>query len=120
MANAIMVIYPYLYEQIWVFDDECFGLVREPFVSGIPQMINGLVQDIPSADKGFKLLFSANPFPGYQVELTWVKAEYNGHWYRWVEREAEGWLCPALFHYFSEPPLKIYCQAEPLLKVRTT
>ena len=32
--NAIMVIAPYRYEGTWVFDDNRFGLVREPFVAG--------------------------------------------------------------------------------------
>ena len=26
----------------------------------------------------------------------------------------EGWLCPALFKYYSEPPPKIFVKAEPL------
>jgi hypothetical protein len=49
MSNAIMVIFPYRYHHTWVFDDERVGLVKEPFVSGIPEMIDRLVQDIPNA-----------------------------------------------------------------------
>lgn len=56
MSDAILVIFPYLYQVTWVFDDERVELVREPFVSGIPEMINTLVQDIPDANQGFKLL----------------------------------------------------------------
>jgi hypothetical protein len=40
-----------------VFDDPAVGLKAEPFVSGIPEMIDALVQDIPQADRGFRLLF---------------------------------------------------------------
>ena len=40
MANAMLVIFPYRYEGTWVFDDERVGLEREPFVSGIPEMID--------------------------------------------------------------------------------
>ena len=69
MSNAMMVIYPYREQYIWVFDDERVELVREPFVQGVPQMIEALVADIPNADRGFRLLFSANPFPGYQAEM---------------------------------------------------
>lgn len=61
MSNAMMVIFPYRYQYTWVFDDERAGLVQEPFVSGIPEMIDYLVQDIANAERGFKLLFSANP-----------------------------------------------------------
>lgn len=112
MPNAMMVIFPYRYEHAWVFDDERAGLVREPFVSGIPEMIDILVQDIPNAEKGFKLLFSSNPFPGYQAELVLLREEYGGNWYRWPTKNLEGWLCPALFKYFLEAPNKIYCKAE--------
>ena len=57
MANAMMVIYPYCEQYTWVFDDERVGLVREPFVQGVPEMINVLVADIPNAAQGFRLLF---------------------------------------------------------------
>ncbi len=112
MTNAMMVIFPYLCEDIWVFDDDRVGLVREPFVSGVPEIISVLVKDIPNAEKGFKLLFSANPFPGYQAELVWIKEEYGGNWYRWKKHNLEGWLCPAMFKYFGATPDKIYCKAE--------
>ncbi len=69
---------------------------------------------IPNSDKGFKLLFSGNPFPGYQAQLVWVREEYGGHWYRWEPQNMEGWLCPALFKYFSEAPKIIYCKTEEL------
>ena len=63
MSNAIMVIFPYQHQKTWVFDDERVKLVQEPFVSGVPEIIDILVQDIPNINEGFKLLFSANPFP---------------------------------------------------------
>ena len=112
MSNAMMVIYPYREQYTWVFDDERAGLVREPFVQGVPEMINVLVADIPNADQGFRLLFSANPFPGYQAEMLWLKQEYGGNWYRWEAKNLEGWLCPALLKYFPEAPPKFYCKAE--------
>ena len=77
MPNQILVIAPYWLDNVgtWVFDDERVGLVQEPFVSGIPEMIDDLVRDIPNARNGFRLLFSASPFPGYQRKLTWVREE---------------------------------------------
>src|SRR5688572_7807721 len=63
--NSIMVIRPYWDHGTWVFDDAAAGLTREPFVAGIPEMINTLVKDIPNARNGFRLTFSASPFPGY-------------------------------------------------------
>lgn len=116
MSNSIMVIFPYRYQDMWVFDDELVGLIREPFVSGIPEMLDILVADIPDASKGFKLIFSATPFPGYQAELFWQRDEYGGNWYSWQEKEMEGWLCPALFKYFDLAPANIYLQAEGIKK----
>ena len=112
MANRIMVIAPYLYSGTWVFDDPAKGLEKEPFVAGIPHMINDITRSIPKAWKGFRLLFSAAPFPDYQAELEWIREESGGGWYRQVGTAAEGWLCPALFKYFDKAPAKIYVKAE--------
>jgi hypothetical protein len=114
MTNTLMVIFPYRYHGTWVFDDEKVGLVQEPFVSGIPEMVDVLVKDISNVDEGFRLIFSAIPFPGYQAELIWLREEYSGHWYLWTEKKMEGWICPALFKYFETQPCKIYCRAESL------
>lgn len=120
MSNILMVIAPYWEHGTWVFDDEAKGLIKEPFVSGVPEMIDVLVQDIPDARRGFRLIFSANPFPGYQKELIWVRDDLNGNWYRTEDPPMEGWLCPALFEYFDEPPEKIYVKAEPKDREVTT
>ncbi|QIR39298.1 hypothetical protein HCG51_23010 [Tolypothrix sp. PCC 7910] len=114
MANSLMVIYPYRISQTWVFDDEYMGLAQEPFISGTPEIVDTLVQDVAHVDEGFKLVFSAYPFPGYQVELFWLRVENNGHWYSWSQKKMQGWLCPALLNYFNQPPNKIYCKAESL------
>ena len=113
-SNSIMVIAPYWHNGTWVFDDDRVGLEKEPFVSGIPEMIDELVCDIPDARGGFRLLFSEKPFPGYKVELEWVREEYGGNWYKQPRHDDEGWLCPALFKYFERAPGRIYCKGEPL------
>ncbi len=113
MANQMMVISPYWADGMWVFDDSAVGLVKEPFVLGVPEMIDDLVKDIPDAGNGFKLLFSPSPFPGYQKELTWLREEVGGNWYSQKDPPMEGWLCPAMFRYFDEAPKKIYVRAEP-------
>lgn len=114
MDNFLMVIKPYWYNNTWVFDDETVGLRQEPFVLNIPDMITDLVKDIPGARKGFRLLFSASPFPGYQVELEWVREECEGNWYRIKGHTLEGWLCPSLFKYFKVAPKSIFASAEKL------
>jgi hypothetical protein len=111
--NAIGVIAPYRYEGLWVFDDPVVGLSREPFVAGIDKMIDQLVASISNADKGFRLLFSATPFPGHTVKLQWRREESGGNWYYCPQFGIEGWLCPALFQYFDEAPAELYARAEP-------
>lgn len=112
-ANSIGLIAPYRYAGTWVFDDPAAGLVREPFVGGVPEMIDVLVADIPDADQGFRLYFSASPFPGHQKKLTWLRGDSTGNWYECDDPPMEGWLCPALFRYFREAPKELYVKAEP-------
>lgn len=113
MANWMRVISPYWAEGTWVFDDPAVGLVKEPFVLGVPEMIDLLVKDIPDARDGFRLLFSALPFPGFQMVISRVREELGGNWYALDDPPMEGWLCPALFQYFDDAPGSIYVRAEP-------
>lgn len=113
-SNSIMVINPYWYEGTWVFDDPGVGLKREPFVAGVPEMIDVLAKDIPDAKEGFRLLFSANPFPGAQKTLTWLRGDSLGNYYRLDDPPMEGWICPALFRYYKAPPKAIHVRAERL------
>lgn len=113
--NSIMIISPYRCYGTWVFDDPSVGLVREPFVAGIPEIIDRLVANIPNADKGFRLYFSGKPFPGYLDRLKWLREEFGGNWYLILSVPAiEGWLCPALFKYFESAPKEIYVKVAPI------
>jgi hypothetical protein len=111
-ANALMMIVPYRHGGTWVFDDSAAGLIKEPFVAGVPEMIDVLVRDIPSATNGFRLLFSAQPFPGYQKKLTWLRGDMGGNYYEMDEPPMEGWICPAMFRYFDTAPPELYVKAE--------
>ena len=99
-----------------VFDDERVGLDKEPFVAGAATMIDTAMalNGIPNADKGFLMVFSAGPFPDFEVE--WVREETEGNVYRagfeidGEVQEMEGWLCPALNLYFPDAPKKLYAQ----------
>ncbi|MDA0832100.1 MAG: hypothetical protein O2955_08365 [Planctomycetota bacterium] len=109
-----MVIKPYRYEGTWVFDDESTGLVREPFVAGVPEMIDALVSDIPHADEGFRLLFSARAFPGHQKKLSWLRGDAGGNYYELDDPKMEGWICPAMFKYYETAPQELFVKAEPI------
>jgi hypothetical protein len=95
----------------WVFDDPTVGL--KPFVAGVPEMIDGLVKDIADSKEGFRLTFSANPFPGYQSKLTWLRGDSGGNYYKLDEPPIEGWICPAMFRYYRSAPKALYVKAEP-------
>ncbi len=112
--NSILILQPYRHAGTWVFDDANTGLVQEPFVEGIPEMINELTREIPDAESGFRLLFSPGKFPGWQAQLEWRREEFGGNWYFSPTYKREGWLCPALFKYFDKAPREIYVKAEAL------
>jgi hypothetical protein len=114
--NSIMVIKPYYWEGLWVFDDERVGLDKEPFVAGADTLIDIAVEKkgINNPKEGFLLLFSETPFPSADLHLNWVREEQGGNVYRWREQDREGWLCPALLKYFDEAPQDLYVQLKDL------
>jgi hypothetical protein len=111
--NSLMVIVPYKYEGMWVFDDPAVGLNKEPFIAGIDTLIDKATADIPHAERGFRAIFSAMPFPGAKFKLEWRREDSGGNWYYSPEFQQEGWLCPALFKYFTSTPREIYVKVEP-------
>jgi hypothetical protein len=114
VANAIMAIHPYKHNALWVFDDPGVGLRQEPFVSGADVIIDHLVENLREPEKGFTLLFSAQPFPGHQAVFEWRRKDRGGNWYFSPAHGLEGWLCPALFKYFDreQVPDRIYAQVK--------
>jgi hypothetical protein len=115
-VNALLVIAPYKYQGAWVFDDPAVGLSREPFIAGIDTMIDKAVADIPNAEKGFRAIFSASPFPGANWKLECRREESGGNWYYSDRFKMEGWLCPALLKYFPTAPREIYVKIEPKIR----
>lgn len=108
--NAIVVIHPYKWEGLWVFDDESVGLDKEPFISGADTIIDHFVAEIPDAEAGFRLMASAFEFPGHDAKFTWLREEGAGNWYSIAELDLEGWLCPALLKYFEKAPQELYAK----------
>jgi hypothetical protein len=114
MTNALNVIHPYKWEGLWVFDDARVGLDKEPFVQGADTIIDRALamKGIEHPENGFRLVFSAGPFPQHDLTLEWLREGDGGNWYRATGLGIEGWLCPALFKYFDAPPRKIYARFE--------
>jgi hypothetical protein len=73
--------------------------------------IRGVAQ-IPNAENGFGLIFSATPSPGYTIKPVWRREEYGGNWYYSPDLDMEGWLCPALLRYFDKASPELYGRAE--------
>ena len=108
--NALMQILAYRVNGGWSFDDDAVDLVAEPFVAGIPEMIDILAEQVGAADR-IVLTFAPTEFPGSMIRLDRTGEEFGGNWYRWAERELTGWLCPALFRYFPQAPVVIHIAA---------
>jgi len=111
--NLLRMIFPYKHQAMWVFDDERVGLKQEPFIAGSDEIISRTVENIPHAETGFILIFSDSQFPGYQISLEWRREQYRGNWYYCPELGLEGWLCPAMFHYFEQTPKILFVLCKP-------
>lgn len=109
--NSILAIHPRKERGVWIFDDSSVALVREPFVAGMGEIIDDLVTSIPNAESGVTVLFSAQPFPSMQLQLSRLHTEHGGTWYQANTTGRVGWLCPALFLYFKSAPERLYVQA---------
>ena len=66
--------------------------------------------------RGVALLFSAKAFPGHQKELKWLCGDSGGNYYALNDPPMEGWICPAMFKYYSEAPQNLYVKAESINK----
>jgi hypothetical protein len=81
-------------------------------VGGADKIIDRLTEKIKDAEGGFVLVFSEKKFPR-SIKLDWVANDGSGNIYHCKKFNLRGWLCPALFEYFSEAPETIYVQALP-------
>ena len=113
MSTWIQVIEPDRKRGRWVFDDERHGLKAEPFVSGASEMLDrhlaseGIKRR--HAKRGFRLLFSDKPMPGFDAAY-FLRDECGGGWY--AHHWHEAWFCPAILHYFDGLPEAVYFKAE--------
>jgi len=114
MSNQIRVIHPYWDNGLLVFDDATVGLSKEPFVAGADEALRILAAQVSEeCSERFTVLFSAEPFPGYQTVARKTRPEHGGNWYEIEGTGQEGWLCPALYRYFPTAPDQIYLEIKP-------
>ena len=120
--NIVNVIVPYPQSGTWVFDDESRGLKAEPFVFGIPEIIDKTLETVLgfTERRRFRLTFSEHKLPKIHVKLKKKPVEEeSGAWYVVEEGSdaligKEGWLCPATLKYFTDYPNELYIYVEEL------
>jgi hypothetical protein len=118
--NNILELYPYQTRGCWVFDDSAAGLKEEAFVLGMSEIITRVVEHhrVPDASRGFRMIFSHEPFEGAHARIDKIPggSQEQGNWYEGeiCGLSMRGWLCPALYLYFSQAPNQIYMRAEKL------
>jgi hypothetical protein len=99
----------------WVYDEPTIDLVAEPFVLGADTMLTVLRQlHVGPGRDPFRIVFSAQPFPGALEARRVGAGEGSGDWY---EAEVDGqvfrgWLCGHLLDYFETAPERLYVRAE--------
>jgi hypothetical protein len=119
MSNALFTIEIYRHAGTWCFSDAERDLLHEPFVLGIPEMINILIRDKHSfvENSKYRVTFAATPFPKTKFYLQRETPEANGYWYTLQEidqpvqsreKAPEGWLCPATLKFFDDFPAELY------------
>ena len=88
----------------WFMDDAAKGIVAEPLILGMPDIIEHIVGgNIYRFTAIFSPLFS-----GENHVLMRQEPENDGYWYELKGSSMRGWLCPVLFQYFDEAPLNLY------------
>lgn len=112
-GNQINILYPYRTKSGWSFDDEEVGLEGEPFIAGIPEIIDSIVGEKDS----FTVQISHSPIPFPTGILSKVPTPHKDGslpdgWYKFDGTDMVGWLCPALLKYFKDYPDKIYFKIE--------
>ena len=84
------------------------GSLRSRSWRAFREMIDILADQVGAG--GILLTFAPTEFP----DLCLTGPDQGGvrrNWYRWAEREMDGWLCPALFKYFPNAPDQIWIAA---------
>ena len=105
--NSLYIIQPYRDLGTWLFDDESRNIIREPFVLGVPQMIDMYLEQKGIQANKFTLIFSNKDIPNADAKLIKERDLNEGAWYSLVGTDKEGWICPAILKYYETAPDKL-------------
>lgn len=105
-------------ENTWCFDIPFAGIIDEPFVDGIPELIEFHLNrkgKLKEAKKtGICVLFSGTTKKpdcfknGIYAKLQRREEDNGGCWYWDAAAKAHGWLCPNLYQFFARPPRQVH------------
>ena len=109
-GNSIFRILVHRKNGIWVFDDDRFGIVGQPFVFGADLILEKMAAQSGLSGECLNLVFAGIPFPGSDFTLKFIREETEGFMYRCEEENLQCWLSPSLKNYFPDPPPEIYLQ----------
>lgn len=112
MPNALMSIKIYRYCDTWAFTDLNRDLKDEPFVCGMPEIIDYFIENFSDpAKETHRIIFAAQNFPYSHGKLIKGEMELGGAWYSY-KNSMKGWLCPATLKFFKEHPDELYLKFE--------
>jgi hypothetical protein len=115
-TNTLRCLVPFRWGGTWVFDDPAVGLDKEPFVVGIPELIDILLtrKGMKNVDR-FRLTFSASEIPGYDEKINMRFGPIDdGTGYETQSFGMTGFMFSrALDLYFYESPEQIYVKLDP-------
>ena len=119
IMNSVITLHIRYKGSCWVFDDDRFGLVDEPFVTSTNTIIDEGIEkagiDLNTARvDGVLLYFSFEQPPTAMQATACTKIQQEGDWTEYKsDTGTTGWLCPALFHYTeASRPEHIYFWCE--------
>jgi hypothetical protein len=105
--NEINILHPYQMDGAWIFDDPEIDIHGQPIICGIPGVINKVMKGATR----FTVHISQAPFQNYNTVLVKLKDSDEG-WYKFINTDIKGWLCPAFLKYFPDYPDEIYLRIE--------
>jgi hypothetical protein len=108
----MLILEMYRHAGTWVFTDEKRDLVNEPFVLGVPEIFDSVIeeQDL-KGNHLYRVIFSDQNFPLAHAEVEKISEEGGGAWYK-HKKTPPGWLCPATLKFFKEFPERIFFKIE--------
>lgn len=106
----------------WIYSDVDHDVVDEPFVAGVPDLIDALRERAgmnPNTLDAFRLAFACALFPhAHRVEIE--HEEMGGVWVRLKPDHLRGWCCPHIHDYLRPLPSHVCANAQEIRRHQTS